>query len=124
MTRQECSAQIARIRLLAKKWYSPLRLFEWDITWKYMDGELISDGVLAELAVATTTADWRYRHCTIQWNLKLVAEQADAVLERILIHEVMHIHLNEMRESDDIGHEERVASTLALCFSDLARRMK
>ena len=122
MTGKESKRQIARIKALRKKWYSPLRLFEWDITWKYVDGDLLVDGALAEDAAAVATVDWRYRHATIQWNLRLIADQPADELERIFVHEVMHVQVNEMREGD-LHHEERVCQTLALCFTDMARRL-
>lgn len=123
MKAKERAVQIKRIRRFAKKWYSPLRLFEWDIVWKYVDGTLIVDGDQSENAAAATSADWRYRHATIQWNLEIVAEQTDAMLEKIVFHEIMHLHLNEMREAHP-DHEERVAETLALCFSAIARGVR
>lgn len=122
MTGKESKRQIARVKALRKKWSSPLRLFEWDITWKYVDGDLVVNGALAADAVASAEVDWRYRYATIQWNLRLVADQSDDELERVFVHEVMHLVVNEMRQ-DDLHHEERVCQTLALCFTDMARRL-
>jgi hypothetical protein len=47
-----------------------------------------------------------------------VLELSDEDLERCVVHELVHVFLNEARENgeDWLDHEERVASTLAQAF--------
>lgn len=120
MNDAEFEAQKARIQALAEQWLPPLGLTWWNIALEYArdnyDGR---DG--AQPTVAYCKADWRYVHARIVWNMPLVAEQDDAELERIFVHECMHIFLHEMRwaetrDTDSLDHEERVATMLTKAF--------
>lgn len=87
--------------------------------------------------VATCAADWRYLDATITFSVpklldyfqpdpkrpsQLIPKDPDEV-RYIVIHELMHILLNELRVSNDsqaatqLSHEERVATRLARAFA-------
>lgn len=102
-----------------KKWRRRLWLQEWWVTNSFVRGAFESNGNYD--AMASTRVDWQYRRATITWNMEAVARQSDEELEQVFVHEVMHIHLNEMRE-EGLAHEERVASTLALLITRLVDR--
>jgi hypothetical protein len=101
---------VARVAALGLAW--------WDIEFAYERGSFEVDGEKAPSTVASCAANWRYGQAYIQFNMEQVAEQSDEKLERVFVHELMHIFLNETRENDDdwLDHEERVATTLTKAF--------
>jgi len=74
----------------------------------------MTDGEASADSLGTMTSDWRYIHCTAEWNLALVEHADDDELELAVVHEMCHALLNEMRTPlSDIDHEERTAEVLA-----------
>jgi predicted SprT family Zn-dependent metalloprotease len=63
-----------------------------------------------------TTVDWRYLTTNIVFYPKAMRHLKPDEIEHVVIHELMHVFLNEVRESG-IDHEERVASMLQKAFS-------
>lgn len=63
----------------------------------------------------TSAVDWRYQEATITFYLKTMKHMQPDEIEKIVVHELMHIFLNEMRE-EGIDHEERVATMLQKAF--------
>ena len=127
MTDAEFEVQKKRIEKLRKWWYGALGLGWWLITYQYVRDGFEVDGERAPNTVASTHADWRYLHATIQWNIRALdsKEIGDEELEGIFVHEVMHIFVNEFRdgsqqsertERDALAHEERVCTQLAKAF--------
>ncbi len=104
-----------RIKAVARKWRSTLGMYEWEIFTQYVDGDLLIDGTLSSTAAACANTIWEYKRATLKFNLKAVADMSDTELERVYIHEVMHVIVNEMREEDE-KHEERVCTMLANAF--------
>jgi len=66
-------------------------------------------------ADAICESHWEYLEHTITFNITHLQSQSDESIEATVVHELMHIFLNEMRE-EGIEHEERVASTLQKAF--------
>lgn len=60
--------------------------------------------------------NWKYLVSTVTFYIKPLKSQSPATIERVVIHELMHILLNEMR-AKGIDHEERVATQLQKAFS-------
>jgi hypothetical protein len=60
-------------------------------------------------------ADWRYQNNVIYIAINRLKDMDKEEIERSILHELMHIFLNEMRE-DGIDHEERVATNLQKAF--------
>lgn len=87
--------------------------------------------------VATCTANWRYLDATITFSVpkllnyfhpdpkrpKSLIPKDPSEIRYIVIHELMHIHLNELRVSNNsqaetqLSHEERVSTRLARAFA-------
>ena len=65
--------------------------------------------------VAICHTSWEYLDASIHVNSTLLKSVAEEDIENIVVHELMHILLNEMREPG-IAHEERVATLLARSF--------
>ena len=119
MNDAEFKAQKKRLQALRNRWHNCLGLRWWTVTHNYERDTLVVNGEMSATTAASCTADWRYLQATVSWNLALVADQTDAGLERIFVHEMMHILLDEMRhfhEEGGMNHEERVATTLAQAF--------
>lgn len=116
---------------IALKWLG-LMYCGWDkvdLNWSdhYFDRE--HDGHPRE-CVAFCVADWRYMHATItfscarlwdHWNETTMLPEDPEFIEYLIIHEIGHVLINEMREWDGskpetMGHEERVVSRMAKAF--------
>ncbi len=108
--------QQARIEAIWERWHSRLGMYGWDIGRSYHDGPYTQqDGLPSGDAVASTHVRWPYKSGSIAWNTALTEGIDDEHLEGILVHEVMHVWLSEMR-SRGLEHEERVATELAWAF--------
>lgn len=108
--------EVKRIRRLFREWRDRLFLHDWEVRLDYVDGEFVSpDGSASGEANATCSADWRYRHALMTFNTRKTRDLDDAGLTKTIVHEAMHVHLNEMRYygTGGLAHEERVATTLA-----------
>lgn len=119
MNDAEYERQKARVDALAKQWLSALGLDYWDITLEFYRGRLPSEGEDDGAdPLARCKVKWQYLYATISWDLEAVAEESDGELERIFVHECMHVFLHELRHSTDdwLDHEERVAQMLAKAF--------
>jgi hypothetical protein len=118
MNDAEYAQHKARIETLIDHWHVPLGLRWWHLEYTYVRDDFEVDGKPAPDTIARCTANWRYGHACITWNMARVKEQSDEMLERAFVHELMHVFLNEARENGDdwLDHEERVASTLTKAF--------
>lgn len=110
------------------KWIPRLGLAWWDLTIVYYDDpqeiinrfRIIESG---EMVPATVTAQWMYADAKISVNLPAFEYIDDADIERVIVHELCHILVNEMREGE-LHHEERVVTVLTKAFfwvTDAAR---
>lgn len=128
MNDAEFEAQKARIVALEKRWFETLGLAAWKINTEFIRGDFTMDGQPAPDTMATASTQSKYMLSTISWNMPLVADHPDRELERIFLHEVMHIMVNEMRPArqqnevndalseGDAWHEERVCTMLGNAF--------
>jgi predicted SprT family Zn-dependent metalloprotease len=64
-----------------------------------------------ETIIGRTYADWKYRTAHIYINLPALKRKTSYQIEEIIVHELMHVLVNEMREGN-IKHEERVVTSL------------
>jgi len=106
-----------KVAALIKRWIGDLWLGQWeiDVTYEW-------NGVRGKEAVyARCHADWRYMHARITCDLPLMADLSDEDLEEVVVHELLHAVVNEMR-SKGLPHEERVVSHLERVICYLARR--
>jgi hypothetical protein len=110
-----------RIRALAAKWIELLGLGHCCIR-LWFDPECPAD------TLACTSTQWEYLTAKITFNLPLCLKFADdeVVLENAVVHELLHVVLAEIVQSQSakVGseHEERVASHLALAFQRVQAR--
>lgn len=86
-------------------------IFVDNIQTKYIDGSV---GINPKTAGSCDT-DWRYQESTISINKQWLTKLSKEGIEKLIVHELMHVLLNEMRE-EGIDHEERVATNLQKAF--------
>ena len=97
-----------------KHWISVTWLGWWKIdvvylsTFDMLQGD--SDNTID--TVATCETNWKYMEATITVHEEKLERVKDSEIADLVLHELMHVVLNEMRE-DGIDHEERVATFLA-----------
>jgi hypothetical protein len=60
-------------------------------------------------------ADWKYATASLHINLDSFSRMGDKDIESVIIHELCHALVNEMREGE-MHHEERVVTGLAKAF--------
>ena len=65
--------------------------------------------------VGSCSTDWRYQETDITLAVNKLSELSKEDIEITIVHELMHVFLNEMRE-EGIDHEERVATNLQKAF--------
>ena len=63
----------------------------------------------------STIARWQYLEAYFEVNTPAIARMSDSELEELVVHEMMHVLVNEMREKGR-KHEERVCSRLTQAF--------
>lgn len=99
------------------RWAPLLGLKWWNITYNYHDepytGDAYPDG---RTPSARTSVDWDYNRATIHFYLSECKGSDDDYIERIVVHEMYHVLINEMRQwkdaNDALSHEERVVCNL------------
>lgn len=109
ITLEQFDATMARIDPLLDKWMPLLGLADWTIRARYV---LASQDMEYPTAQAECDARWQYMHAVIRFNVPELVQADDGEIEHVVVHELMHVLVNEMRE-DGIAHEERVCEMLA-----------
>lgn len=107
------------IRKYIDAWMRPLGLLWWEVKVNYYDDpETVLDkfGNDDAVVLARTTTYWEYGTATIDFNL-IGIQQLDneGEVEMMVVHELCHILVSEMREGE-IHHEERVVTGLTKAF--------
>lgn len=101
------------------KWVKRLGLLWWDLELTYYTdpAEILREFTVTddEMTQAKVYADWRYATAKILVNLPAFEGMTERKIERVIVHELCHVLVNEMRE-DDIHHEERVVTGLTKAF--------
>jgi len=107
------------IRKLFDKWTYRLGLRWWSLCLVYKEDpqDIIETfgHVENSIVIAKTFCDWRYGTATIYFNLPKLKQMSKEDIEHVIIHELCHILVNEMREGE-IHHEERVVTGLTKAF--------
>ena len=102
------------------KWVKKTWLGWWSIEVEYYSAhEYFKERGLSEDSLAVCHTNWQYMTATIRVNSDKLEEQKEEDIELIVLHELMHVFLNEMRSDEGtngIEHEERVATVLAKSF--------
>lgn len=79
---------------LAPIWQERLGLSHWDIQHTYLDSYFGDDTNEDHKVTATTHAQWQYMDANIKWYLPSAARHDEATLEKILVHELVHVLLS------------------------------
>jgi hypothetical protein len=99
------------------EWLYKLGLLWWDCEIIYRKKAKHFRKANGNVAIMRCYADWRYMRLTLEVNLTQVRRLDDIELERVIVHELCHALVNEMREIDPgIKHEERVVTMLTKAF--------
>lgn len=108
-----------QIKAAFDKWVTPLGLGWWRVDVLYYDDPkeilrlfTVND---EETTLARVYASWEYMQAKVCINLPSFDELEDGEIERAVLHELVHILVNEMREGE-MHHEERVVSSLTKAF--------
>lgn len=108
-----------RLRVLFKVWTQRLGLERWNI-----DVELAPQHEVGQIAnggadaAADCLAHWEYERATIRFTEPL--PESDQQLESHVVHELMHVMLNEIRRQHKMENEERTAMMLTRAFLKVA----
>lgn len=99
----------AVLRKYVKKWKTNLYLGMWQVDFNIRD-YLVNDRGEFDTA-ATCESSWQYFCAVLNFSYAKMRDLEETEIEKIVLHEMLHIVINEMRE-DGISHEERVVSHL------------
>lgn len=111
---------VAAIDKLMDELVHAMWLGHWQINAVYeWNGIKTTDGTLP--AAQVEGADWRYMHAKIRFDVPTCSTMEPHELRDVVIHELLHCLVNEMRE-DGIDHEERVVSHLQRVVSLAMKR--
>lgn len=123
MTDAEYESQKARVKVLWDKWTNMLGLRTWQkISIEYFRDEALprrddESERTPSSAVADVRTHWQYRTAHVRICLPAAMGEDDDNLEYIVVHELCHILVNELREQEDwLNHEEHVVTQLAMAF--------
>ena len=129
MNDAEFAKQKRRIQVIFKKWQPILRLTGWEFTWQYHRQCLPDAGPNAPRwePLGRCTPMWEYKSALVEFVLSSVADLTDDELEGHIVHELVHVLVNELKEYDmerpeTVKHEERVVTEVTWAFLALARR--
>jgi hypothetical protein len=111
--------KLREAKKLCNKWEYRLGLKWWDITFVFITDKTEAYKTFGydpdTIVMARSYPDWRYGTCTIYFNFPAMKSKEKWEGEKIIIHELCHVLVNEMREGH-IDHEERVVTTLTKAF--------
>ena len=121
MNDKEYEKQKKRVNKVFNKWRTPLGLGWWRIDLTYSretsaGGELVyaAPSIGGKFTCAMeVTCDFYYKTAIITFYLPTIQFISDQVLDRYMIHELMHIHLKPMQHPERAKEEELVATSLA-----------
>lgn len=107
-----------RLRTLFRRWVPLLGLDAWDLTVELAPSDKMSTEVGQQFdTAAECVAVWEYQRATIRFAEPL---PDDVVLENHVVHELMHVVLNELRDVPKHKNEERTAVMLTRAFLRVA----
>lgn len=114
MNDAEFEAAKERIKAIIDIWHSTLGLNWWHMTYEYSRDGMVSQSEGNNTCLGMARVLWQYQTACLTFNVPALEGETDAEIERVVLHEMMHVFLNETRgDGDDWDkHEDRVASTL------------
>lgn len=103
------------LRKLFKKWCYRLGLNWWKVDVYYItDPETVARKFHERddaVCLMRTWVSWEYAEATVEVNLPALKGRTEENLEREVVHELVHVLVNEMREGK-MHHEERVVTSI------------
>lgn len=117
-----------RIEAAVDRWRGLLGMHGWRINRSFHDGQYVMPDGRVSIAPASSHVKWEYLYAHLDFNVEEMAGMDDARVEEIVVHELMHVMVNEMRDlcAEEhpilIKHEERVCETLAQAFIQVVAR--
>ena len=120
MTDAEFEGLKSKLMALDEMWCETLGLRWWALGYVYdRQGKKPSSGTFSE--VARCDVKWWRKVAVITFDMPALLKSPDDELEKVFVHELMHIFLHEARELDNgdssvFKHEERVATDLTSAF--------
>lgn len=81
------------INKLAPVWQDRLGLNHWEIEHTFLDTYYGDENSEDYKVTATTHAQWQYLDANIKWYLPSAVRHNDEILEKILLHEFVHVLL-------------------------------
>ena len=106
------------INAAMEKWTYRLGLRWWSVGAIYhkgKDAKRYFKSAEGSTILARTFADWRYCDAFVHFNLPAYDGMSADDIERVVVHELCHILVNEMNATG-IDHEERVVTGLTKAF--------
>lgn len=112
-----------RIFPMVRRWRDSMGLGNWRVDVTYHDGTYELDGGMSGAdTVGSCKARWQYQTAHLQFNAQLTKDYDADRLEEIVVHELGHALVNEMRaanlpvgwsrDENDAAHEERVVTLI------------
>jgi len=118
----------SRIKKYVDKWLIKLGLKGWDIDFYYhRDAKAEKDGNYGRgfCVEACTAAQYPYKSATVWFYLSSLFGKSDKDIENTVLHELIHILTDEMKDQDkDLNHCERVITDLTNAFLWTYKRVK
>ncbi len=112
-----------RLKPIVDRWMAALGLDRWNRSDIHYKLTACWDDRPGSTTNADTWSDWTRLKFDTNFYLPTIAEMDDLELEKLVIHEFLHPLVSEMRRGkleertkEDYDHEERVVTTLAMCF--------
>lgn len=120
MTDKEKKLLKGRVNTLLKEWiFKLIPLRDWQIVAVFSDDKEATP--FGYEAGAFADAVWYYRRATITFIMPSIFDLQDLELESLVVHELCHLLVNEMREwgnesATKVRHEEHVVTGLAMAL--------
>jgi len=123
MNDQEFADLSAGVQVHVDRWVHRFGLDTWKLHVSYeRDGDEFSpsrrDGPVRSFVSAHTVTNWKYMEATLTFNCKALSDQSHEEVEAVVVHELTHILIAELREEVDdwLAHEERTVTMLTRAF--------
>ena len=127
MKKKLFEVQRARAAAIFDWWEPVLGLRFWRVERFYHrePSDIFESGEANSGTAAVIWAKWQYIEARIDINTPLLPEFDDDRLEDVIVHELCHALVNELKEPDPDGkHEERVVSHLSAAFRQVRDRAR
>lgn len=106
-----------KVRAAFEKWILLLGLRYWQCDLEHRRIPFPDKRDDGHVILAKCFCKWQYRQVTVEYSAFDMAKMNKEEVERVIVHELCHALVNEMRESDEDGkHEESVVSGLTSAF--------